>query len=113
MADRCSIFLSYRRSDAAGHARALHRDLCRRFHRERVFFDRATIESGDDSPGRLRDGISQSLALVALIGPDWLDACGRDGKRRLARVLQAESNRLAASQARIRQMLMDMQEQIS
>lgn len=79
----CDIFISYRRSDAAGHARALHRDLCRRFDRERIFFDRDTIESGEDFPDRLRDGVSQCMALVALIGPDWLDARDKDDKRRL------------------------------
>jgi hypothetical protein len=113
IADRCGIFLIHRRSEAAGHARAPHLDLCRRFDRERVFFDRATIESGDDFPDRLRDGISLSLALVALIGFDCLDARDRDGKRRLARVPQAELNRLTASPALIRQVLMDMLEQIS
>jgi hypothetical protein len=40
MPDDCQVFLSYRRSDAAGHARALHRDLIRRFDPGQVFFDR-------------------------------------------------------------------------
>ena len=43
MDDPRPIFISYRRSDAAGHARALHEYLSGRFGDERVFFDRSTI----------------------------------------------------------------------
>jgi hypothetical protein len=47
MDDAAPIFISYRRSDAAGHARALHEYLSGRFGDERIFFDRTMIESGD------------------------------------------------------------------
>jgi signal transduction histidine kinase len=40
------LFISYRRSDAAGYARALYRNLCRRFEKDRIFFDRESIEAG-------------------------------------------------------------------
>jgi hypothetical protein len=43
MDDAAPIFISYRRSDAAGHARALHEYLSRRFGVDRVFFARSTI----------------------------------------------------------------------
>jgi hypothetical protein len=77
------IFVSYRRGDAAGHARALYRDLCRRFERERIFFDRESIEAGTVFPDRLREGVASCRALLALIAPGWLDARGPDGARRL------------------------------
>ncbi len=77
------IFISYRRSDAAGHARALHRDLCARFEAPRIFFDRESIESGDVFPDRLKDGISASRVVLALIGPDWLEAKDAQVRRRL------------------------------
>jgi hypothetical protein len=54
MADPRPIFISYRRSDAAGHARALHEYLSGRFGDERIFFDRNTIERGVVFPGTLR-----------------------------------------------------------
>ena len=64
----CELFISYRRSDAAGHARALYRDLCRRFEKQRIFFDRESIEAGTVFPDRLRDGVGACRVLLALIG---------------------------------------------
>ncbi|MBK6873950.1 MAG: toll/interleukin-1 receptor domain-containing protein [Kineosporiaceae bacterium] len=79
------VFVSYRRSDAAGHARALYRDLCRRFDKDRIFFDRESLEAGSVFPERLREGIQSCRVFLALIGPDWLDARSADGGRRLDR----------------------------
>lgn len=83
MSDEPSIFLSYRRSDAGGHARALHDYLSGRFGAERIFFDRSTIESGDRFPERLRQSVEGCAVLLALIGRDWLDTKGAAGDRRL------------------------------
>jgi tetratricopeptide (TPR) repeat protein len=83
MGDHPSIFISYRRTDAGGHARALHEYLCGRFGEPQVFFDRSNIESGDEFPETLRQGVEGCALLLALIGPDWLDAKGKDGGRRL------------------------------
>jgi hypothetical protein len=83
MPDEPAIFISYRRSDAGGHGRALHEYLSGRFGDDRVFFDRRTIESGDVFPDRLRRGVEGCAVLLALIGPEWLDARGDDGSRRL------------------------------
>jgi hypothetical protein len=82
-ADSFDIFISYRRSDSAGHARALYRDLCRSFDKQRIFFDRESIEAGMVFPERLRSAIQSCRVLVALIAPGWLDAKGPDGQRRL------------------------------
>lgn len=71
-----AIFISYRRRDAAGHARALHRDLCRRFVTDAIFFDRQSIESGDTFPETLRDAVTECRVLLALIGPEWLNDDG-------------------------------------
>jgi tetratricopeptide (TPR) repeat protein len=83
MDDAAPIFISYRRSDAAGHARALHEYLSGRFGDDRIFFDRSMIEGGDVFPETLRQGVEGCAALVALIAPDWLDVKGADGTRRL------------------------------
>ncbi|MGH8721439.1 MAG: TIR domain-containing protein, partial [Burkholderiales bacterium] len=83
MDDAAPIFISYRRSDAGGHARALHEYLSGRFGVDRVFFDRSTIEGGDAFPDTLRRGVEGCAALLALIARDWLDMKGDDGTRRL------------------------------
>jgi len=81
--DAAAIFISYRRSDAAGHARALHEYLSGRFGDDRVFFDRSTIEGGDVFPDTLRQGVEGCAALLALLAPEWLEIKGADGTRRL------------------------------
>jgi hypothetical protein len=83
MADSCDIFISYRRKDVGGHARALHRDLYRRFDKRRIFFDRRSVESGQDFPARLSQAVSQSRAFLALIGPGWIDVKDQDGRPRI------------------------------
>jgi Flp pilus assembly protein TadD len=77
------IFVSYRRSDAAGHARLLHKDLAQFFDAERIFFDRESIESGADFPETLRRGVSEAKVVVAVIAPHWLLAADAAGNRRL------------------------------
>ena len=73
-----TIFISYRRSDAAGHARALNRDLCRRFEKDLIFFDRQSIESGDVFPEELSKAVAECRILLALIGPEWLQVKNAD-----------------------------------
>jgi hypothetical protein len=77
------IFISYRRADAAGHARHLYSELCRRLNPAAIFFDRASIESGDVFPDLLRKGIEQSEVVLVLIAPGWVDARDEHGERRL------------------------------
>jgi TIR domain len=81
--DAAPIFISYQRSDAAGHARALHEYLSGRFGDERIFFDRSTIEGGNVFPETLRKGVEGCTALLALVAPDWLEAKDDAGGRRL------------------------------
>jgi hypothetical protein len=77
------IFISYRRSDAAGHARLLHKDLAQFFDAERIFFDRESIESGADFPDTLNQGVTEAKVLVAVIAPQWLKVADEHGARRL------------------------------
>ena len=83
MDDAAPIFISYRRSDAGGHARNLHEYLSGRFGVARIFFDHSMIEGGYVFPDTLRRGVEGCAALLALIAPDWLEARGTDGSRRL------------------------------
>ncbi len=78
-----SIFVNYRRNDSEGEAGRLFDDLVSHFSAESVFMDVAAIEPGRD----FRKAIDQSIAncdvLLALIGPDWLEAKNAAGGRRL------------------------------
>jgi hypothetical protein len=78
-----NIFISYRRSDTAGHARLLFRDLAQYFDAGHIFFDRESIESGDVFPDRLRNGIADAKVMLAVIAADWLNVADADGRRRL------------------------------
>lgn len=77
------IFLSYRRRDSAGHARALERELKRHYRSGRVFFDQSSIEAGDVFPDTLHTAIAGCKVVVVVIAPDWLDATDAQGNLRL------------------------------
>jgi hypothetical protein len=73
------IFLSYRRADAAGHARRLHDALAAQFGDDSVFTDVERIPSGTHFVDSIRDLVSSADVFLAIIGPHWLepDASGR------------------------------------
>jgi hypothetical protein len=77
------VFISYRRDDSGPEARRLFERLRVRFGTERVFIDAVTLEPGQDFAAAIRDKIAFCDALVAVIGPGWLDARASDGRRRL------------------------------
>lgn len=68
-----SVFISYRREDAAGHAGRLCDRLNQQFGGQRVFMDVEDIQPGQhfaDAIGRTLDGCA---ALLVVMGPRWLD----------------------------------------
>ena len=67
------IFISYRRSDAGGHAFRVFERLRDRFGEQYVFFDQDAIEPGDDFPERIEKAIRSAAVVLVVIGPDWLD----------------------------------------
>jgi hypothetical protein len=69
-----TIFLSYRRTDAGGYARAIYDRLAARFGAENVFLDTATLAPGQRWPDVLRERISAGGAFLALIGPTWVES---------------------------------------
>jgi hypothetical protein len=77
------IFISYRRDDAAGYAGRLYDLLAARFHPQHVFMDVDTIEPGADFVQVIQDAVGRCDALLAIIGPGWLDAVDHTGRRRL------------------------------
>ncbi|HRD88865.1 MAG TPA: DUF4062 domain-containing protein, partial [Accumulibacter sp.] len=76
------IFIVHRRDDAAGHAVRLRESLRARLG-DRVFADIADIEAGADLLATIRSAIRESAAVVALIGPRWLDSRQSDRRRRI------------------------------
>ena len=77
------MFLSYRRSDAAVAADNIYRFLSRRFGEDQIFKDVNSIPLGVDFRDQLSMEIQTCGVFVAIIGENWLNAQGADGKRRL------------------------------
>jgi hypothetical protein len=65
------IFISYRRDDAAGYARAVHEELVRSFGAERVFIDVDDINAGQAFSEVIQRSVGDSAVLLALIGKRW------------------------------------------
>lgn len=77
------IFFSYRRDTNAAAAGRLYDRLLQSFGRHHLFMDVEGIEPGVDFVRALNERLSECGALVAIIGPGWLDAKNRSGRRRL------------------------------
>ena len=77
------IFLSYRRDDSSGYAGRLFDNLAETFGRERVFMDIETLEPGMDFVTGIDRAIASCGAVIAMIGPNWINAKNADGHRRL------------------------------
>src|SRR5260221_12041928 len=65
------IFISYRRDDAAGYARAVYDELSRQFGAERVFIDVDNIDPGQIFDDVIQRAVGESLVLLVLIGKRW------------------------------------------
>ena len=63
------VFLSYRREDSAGHAGRLADHLLDRFGAGAVFMDVESIEAGVDFTQAIERAISDSDAVLVVIGP--------------------------------------------
>lgn len=81
--ERSRIFISYRRDDTQGYARALHDELTERFGRDRVFRDIDTLRPGEDFVDAIEQAIGSSKVVVALIGGRWLSSTDPYGERRI------------------------------
>ncbi len=76
-----TLFLSYRRADSAGFARALYDWLCRHVAPDKLFIDVAAVAPGEDFARVAEDRIAQSDLFLLLIGPTWLTAANSAGRR--------------------------------
>src|ERR1019366_7726638 len=77
------IFVSYRRDDTGGYARALFDHLSERFP-DRVFLDWEGIEVGENFIAKLESIGKSCRVLLALIGKNWLTATDAAGNQRIA-----------------------------
>lgn len=76
-----TVFISYRRDDAAASAGRLFDWLARQFGRSRIFLDTDKIASGDAFPRKLEERLAASEVLLAVIGPRWLTISDGRGRR--------------------------------
>ena len=78
-----AVFVSYRRGDTEGQARALFNEIADLIGRDSVFMDVDSIALGRDFRQILQERLGSCDLMLALIGPDWLDIKDASGKRRL------------------------------
>jgi len=77
------IFISYRRDDSRHAAGRLYQHFVQKIQRDSLFMDVDSIEPGLDFVKVLTRTVGDCEALVAIIGPGWLNARDEDGERRL------------------------------
>ncbi|MEZ5955461.1 MAG: toll/interleukin-1 receptor domain-containing protein [Hyphomonas sp.] len=77
------IFVSYRRDDTAHVAGRIHDALTTRFGRDRIFMDVDSVAPGEDFVRKIEDTVAASGAMIVVMGPNWLNAQTKDGKRRI------------------------------
>jgi hypothetical protein len=69
-----SVFISYRRDDAAGHAGRLSDRLAARLGAARVFMDVEDIAPGQNFAQAIEQTLSKCDYLLAVVGPNWVKA---------------------------------------
>jgi hypothetical protein len=78
-----AVFISYRRGDSAGYAGRLMDRLKTELGRDVLFMDVDAIPLGTNFEKVLHEEVAKCAVLLAVIGPNWSDARGENGKRRL------------------------------
>jgi TIR domain len=77
------VFVSYRRDDVPDASARLADSLVEHFGPQGVFFDRDSIDGGADFTEVIRDYIEHCDVLLAVVGADWLQPSGVDGRPRI------------------------------
>jgi len=78
-----TIFLSYRRDDTEHITGRIRDRLGTRFGDQAIFRDVDSIPAGIDFIRNVEESIRVARVLVAIIGPQWVAAVDRQGRRRL------------------------------
>jgi hypothetical protein len=77
------VFLCYRRDDSAAFAGRVQDRLAQEFGRELLFMDVDAIPLGMNFVTALHEAVAKCEVLLAVIGPNWLEARDEAGARRL------------------------------
>lgn len=77
------VFVSYRHKDGKGYAFLLRDHLLKSYDQGEVFLDIEAMRPGEDFWAKIEKAIVQSNALIAVIGPSWLEIRDENGRRRL------------------------------
>ncbi len=77
------IFLSYRRDDTEHITGRIRDRLGTHFGDQAIFRDVDSIPAGIDFTRKVKESIRVARVLVAIIGPQWVAAVDRQGRRRL------------------------------
>jgi hypothetical protein len=80
------IFISYRRNDDPGYAGRLYDQLSAHFGDDQVFMDLDSVPLGIDFAEYIEQTVETVDALIAVIGPTWLNCTDEEGARRLDQV---------------------------
>jgi hypothetical protein len=78
-----SIFISYRRQDSRDTAGRILDYLRQAFEEERLFLDVDRPMVSQDYRVVIEKALGQADVVLAVIGPDWITASDREGRRRL------------------------------
>ncbi len=77
------VFISYRRTDTAGHAGRLYDAMVVRFGEDNVFMD-VDMQPGVDFVARINAVVAACHVLLVVIGPDWARPASGETSPRLA-----------------------------
>jgi len=77
------VFISYRRSDGAGHAGRLFDSLCEELGAQSLFMDVDGIGPGHDFKRAIEDAIAKCDVVLVVITRDWAHVTDERGRRRL------------------------------
>jgi hypothetical protein len=77
------VFVSYRRSDSAGHTGRLADYLGQQLEDHALFRDIEKIQAGEDFVEVLERAVAACSVMLVVIGPQWAKVETPDGKRRL------------------------------
>ena len=92
-----TVFVSYRRGDSEGQARALNFELVKLIGKDSVFMDVDSIALGQDFRRILHERLESCDLMLTLIGPGWLDAKDAAGNRRLESATDFVRQEIAAA----------------
>src|SRR5262245_39831939 len=78
-----NIFINYRRDESGHVAGRLNESLAPKFGRSKLFMDVDNIPVGRDFEEYLNSQVAACDAMLAIIGPNWVNAKDESGQRRL------------------------------